>query len=104
MLPELLDGLRHQVLRLAGTRYQDVALQAKHQRLVRQHHELIRTLSLMLRNPDLYPLAIAVDIVAEIQDSARELPNPPGASNLDLKSSLANLVSLWVESPKAIGL
>jgi hypothetical protein len=104
MLPDLLDRLRHQVLQLAGTHYEDVALQAKHQRQVAQHYELIRTLSLMLRKPDLYPLAVALDILAEIQDLSTELPDPAGASSFDLKSSLTDVVSLWVDSPKAIGL
>jgi hypothetical protein len=104
MLPELLDRLRHQVLRLAGTRYQDVALRAKHHRYVAHHYELIRTLSLMLRKPDLYPLAVAIDILAELQGISTEFPDLAGAGSFDVKSCLADVVSMWVDSPQAIDL
>jgi hypothetical protein len=97
MLPAFIDRLRHQVHRLAEIRYSDAALQAKHKRLVVQHYELIRTLSLMLRNPDPYPLAVAFDMVGEIQDSSRQLPEVSGANNLDLNSSLAEIESFWKE-------
>jgi hypothetical protein len=49
-------------------------------------------------------LAVALDILAEIQDLSTELPDTAGASSFDLKSSLADVVSLWVDSPKAIRL
>jgi hypothetical protein len=92
---QMIDELRHEVLRLADISYNDGELQNKHKRLVGQLHELIRTLSLMLRNPDSYPLAVAFDIVAEIDELSREFPELPGAKNDDLSSSLAEIVLFW---------
>jgi hypothetical protein len=98
MLYQMIDELRHAVLRLAALSYNDGALQAKHKRLVGQTYELIRTLSLMLRNPELYPLAVAFDMAAEIEELSSELPELPGAKNVDLSSSLAEINSLWGEA------
>jgi hypothetical protein len=97
ILYQMIDELRHEVLRLAGIRYNDAALQAKHKRLVGQTNELIRTLSLMLRNPDPYPLPVAFDMVAEIEELSSDLPEVPGAKTVDLSSSLAEIVSFWGE-------
>jgi hypothetical protein len=84
MLPEVIDKLRHLVLSIRDVRYTDAQLQAEHNRLVGQHYELIRTLSLMLRNPDLYPLAVAIDIAGEIDDPTAELAKLLSAHNIDL--------------------
>jgi hypothetical protein len=83
MLPEVIDKLRHLVLSIRDVRYADAQLQAEHNRLVGQHYELIRTLSLMLRNPDPYPLAVAIDMAAEIDDPSGDLAKLLTAHNVD---------------------
>jgi len=84
VLPEAIDRLRHLVLSMRDVRHADPQLQAEHNRLIDQHYELIRTLSLMLRNPDPYPLAVAIDMAAEIDDPSGELAKLLSAHNVDL--------------------
>src|SRR4051794_35464613 len=84
MLPEVIDKLRHLVLGIRDVRYADAEHQAEHDRLVAQHSELIRTLSLMLRNPDPSPLAVAIDIAAEMDDPSGEVGQLLSADNVDL--------------------
>src|SRR4051812_39845202 len=84
MLPEAIDRLRHLVLSIRDVRHADPQLQVEHDRQVGQHYELIRTLSLMLRNPDPYPLAVAIDMAAEIHDPSGELAELLSARNVDI--------------------
>jgi hypothetical protein len=72
-LTDFIDGLQDRVLRLAAVDYGDEKLQAKHRVLVVLHYDLLRTLSLLIGNEDSYPLAVAMDIVAEIEQTSKEM-------------------------------
>jgi hypothetical protein len=73
-----------------------MSIQAQHKRLIGQFHELIRMLSLMLRNSDSYPLAVALDMAAEIQETSSELPNL-SAAKVNLNSALLAVLVFWEE-------
>jgi hypothetical protein len=72
-LTEFIDGLQARLISLAGVVHEDERLQAKHRLLVVLHYDLLKTLSLLIGNDDAYPLAVAMDIVAEIEQTSKEM-------------------------------
>jgi hypothetical protein len=72
-LTEFIAGLKDKVLNLAAMHFDDVELQAKHRLLVMLHCDLLKTMSLLHRSGDLYPLVIALDIVSEIEQLSKEM-------------------------------
>jgi hypothetical protein len=72
-LPEFLRKLRGDLLRLAEYGYADPKAQAKHEGLIKLHHQLISTLRLSLDNKEPYPMVIALDIVQNITEESSEL-------------------------------
>jgi len=71
-LPIFLDKLRKNLLIMAEVGYADAQIQARHEALIKQHFELLRIVSLSLDNSDSYPLSVALDMVTEIQEAAKQ--------------------------------
>jgi hypothetical protein len=72
-LTDFIDGLKDRLLNLAATHFEDDELQAKHHLLVGLHYELLKTMSLLQRGDDPYPLVVAIDIVQDIEQTSKEM-------------------------------